>query len=82
MNTVELHCHTIFSNNRGRFECLTTPRALLRMAQRRGLSAVAITVHNTMAGNQEASKIANEYGGVVIPAGGLRNNFKGTIFSF
>jgi len=82
MNTVELHCHTIFSNNRGRFECLTTPRALLRMAQRRGLSAVAITDHNTMAGNQEASKIANEYGVVVIPAVELDTNCKGQILAF
>lgn len=82
MNTVELHCHTIFSNNRGRFECLTTPRALLRMAQRRGLSAVAITDHNTLRGNQEAAEMAGEYGVVVIPAVELDTNTKGQILAY
>ncbi len=82
MNTVELHCHTIFSNNGGRFECLTTPRALLRMAQKRGLSAVAITDHNTLAGNWEATKIAKEYGIVVIPAVELDTNCKGQILAY
>lgn len=42
---VDLHVHTFYSP-----DALTTPRELWRWARRRGLDALAITDHNTIAG--------------------------------
>lgn len=67
MRYAQLHCHTTFSNSKF-FECRTTPEKLLKMAKKKGLSAVAITDHNTLKGNIEAQKLAYKYNIIVIPA--------------
>lgn len=70
----EFHCHSIYSN-RGLFtESLSTPAQILKAARSKGLSAIAITDHNTINGNLAAAKIAESYGITVIP--GMEINTK------
>lgn len=52
MPTVEFHCHTIYSK-----DCLTTPEALVRAAQKKGLDRVIVTDHNSIAGARAAQQI-------------------------
>ncbi len=50
---VDLHIHTSYSP-----DSLTPPRDVVRWAQRRGLGALAITDHNTLAGARALAEIA------------------------
>ena len=53
MPKVDLHVHTAYSD-----DCLTTCSDVLRWARRRGLDAVAITDHNTIAGAVALAKLS------------------------
>jgi predicted metal-dependent phosphoesterase TrpH len=52
---VDLHCHTSAS-----FDCLSSPAAVVRAAASRGLTHLAVTDHETIAGALEARDIARE----------------------
>jgi predicted metal-dependent phosphoesterase TrpH len=80
----ELHCHTVYSNKHLKWwaESLVSPRKLLEAAQRAGLSAIAVTDHNTMIGNLEVQKLAGEYGIVVIPAEEIDTNRRGQVLAY
>jgi predicted metal-dependent phosphoesterase TrpH len=78
---VELHCHTIYSNSKTT-ECLTTPRQLLEAAKSRGLSAIAITDHDTMDGYKKAKLLAKEYGITLIPAVEIDTDCSGQILAY
>jgi len=51
----EFHCHTIFSK-----DSLVTPKAMLAAARRKGIDRLIITDHNSIAGAQEARRLAPE----------------------
>lgn len=61
MNTVDLHTHSTYSD--GTF----TPKELIAYAKEKGLSAIALTDHDTVAGVSEAISYGAEYGIEVIP---------------
>ncbi|MFZ3170023.1 MAG: PHP domain-containing protein [Candidatus Methanoperedens sp.] len=48
----DFHIHSIFS-----YDSLSTPKRIVRTAQKRGLNGIAITDHETIKGAFEASKI-------------------------
>lgn len=50
---VDLHCHT-----RGSFDCLSSPRAVVRAARERGLTHLAITDHDRIDAAFEAREAA------------------------
>jgi predicted metal-dependent phosphoesterase TrpH len=81
MHFAQLHCHTKYSNSRV-FESLSTPEQFLKIAKRRGLSAIAITDHNTMEGSIGAQKLAGLYGITVIPAVEVDTDGKGQILAY
>ncbi|MCX6640508.1 MAG: PHP domain-containing protein [bacterium] len=58
---IDLHTHTTASD--GSF----APAALVRLAKAEGLTAIAITDHDTTAGNQEALAAGKEIGMEVVP---------------
>ena len=53
---LDLHCHT-----RASFDCLSSPASVVRAAASRGLTHLAITDHETVAGALEARDIAREH---------------------
>lgn len=53
MIKVDLHMHTRFSK-----DCAVSPEALVEACRRRGLGAIAVTDHNTVAGGLAVRKIA------------------------
>ncbi len=57
---VELHCHT-----RASFDSLTSPEAIVRACQEKGIDRIAITDHNTMGGIAAVQALAPD---LVIPA--------------
>ncbi|MES2764486.1 MAG: PHP domain-containing protein [Bacteroidota bacterium] len=59
--TVDLHTHTLYSDG------LLTPQQLLFKAHERGLSAIAITDHDTVDAIEEAERIAPDYEIEVVP---------------
>jgi hypothetical protein len=59
--SVDLHCHTTASD--GTF----TPRELVEEAQRRGLLAIAVTDHDSVAGIDEATSKGAEVGVEIVP---------------
>lgn len=61
MNTVDLHTHSTYSD--GTF----TPKELIAYAKEKGLSAIALTDHDTVTGVSEAISYSAEYGIEVIP---------------
>ncbi|WP_276352619.1 PHP domain-containing protein [Cohnella caldifontis] len=61
MSRADLHTHTTASDGRHR------PAHVVRMAKEAGLSAVAITDHDTVAGLAEALRAGEEYGIRVVP---------------
>ena len=66
---LELHCHTSYS--RGRkvpYEAFMTPEELVQTARARGLSAVAITDHDTCKAWPRAAAAARKTGILFIPA--------------
>lgn len=56
MNTVDLHTHSTFSD--GTF----TPKELVSYGAKKGLSALALTDHDTLEGNDEAVFCGEKYG--------------------
>lgn len=82
MKYAELHCHTNHSNRNGVIECLSTPEELLIQAVKTGLSAIAITDHNTMNGYFEAREIAEKFNLAIIPAEEFDTNGKGQILGY
>jgi hypothetical protein len=52
---LDLHCHT-----RASFDCLSSPASVVRAAASRGLTHLAITDHETIAGALEARDVARE----------------------
>lgn len=56
MNTVDLHTHSTFSD--GTF----TPKELVSYGAKKGLSALALTDHDTLEGNDEAVFYGEKYG--------------------
>jgi hypothetical protein len=52
---VDLHCHT-----RASFDCLSSPRDVVRTAQARGITHLAITDHERIDGALEARDLARE----------------------
>lgn len=81
MKYAELHCHTIYSNSKTT-ECLTTPLQLIKEAKSKGLSAVAITDHDTMEGNKKARSLAKKYGITIIPAVEIDGDRRGQILAY
>ena len=65
MKIVDLHTHTTASD--GSY----TPTELVKYAKQKGLSAIAITDHDTVAGVEEASMEGEELGIRVIPGAEL-----------
>ena len=61
MNTADLHIHTIASDG------ACSAREVLEQAQKAGLSAIAITDHDSVASLEEALALAPRYGVEVIP---------------
>jgi len=58
---IDLHVHTTFSDG------TLTPQQVVRLAERVGLSAIAITDHDTVRGNQEAIQEGERLGVEVVP---------------
>jgi predicted metal-dependent phosphoesterase TrpH len=56
----DLHIHTRHS-----FDSLSSPERIIRAAEARGLSAIAITDHNSIAGALETKKLAESLGSKV-----------------
>lgn len=71
MRTVDLHVHS----NKSDGSC--TPSQLVEMAQEKGLSAFALTDHDTTAGLAEAIAAGNEKGIEVIPGIEFSTEYKG-----
>lgn len=65
MKIVDLHTHTTASD--GSY----TPTELVKYAKQKGVSAIAITDHDTVAGVEEASMEGEELGIRVIPGAEL-----------
>jgi len=63
--TIDLHTHTTASD--GTF----TPTELVKLAKETGLSAIAVTDHDTLLGLPEAMEAGKEYGVEVIPGAEL-----------
>jgi len=82
MKYAELHCHSIHSNRSGVIESLSTPEELLNEAAKTGLSAIAITDHNTMKGYFEARELAEKLNLAVIPAEEFDTDGKGQILGY
>lgn len=61
MGYIDLHIHTTVSDG------TLTPREVVRYAKEKGLSAIAITDHDTIEGNEEASDEGAAIGLSVIP---------------
>lgn len=58
---VDLHCHTIASDG------LLAPTALVKKALQNGLTAIAITDHDSVSGIEEAQKAGEKYNIEIIP---------------
>ncbi|MCS6773979.1 MAG: PHP domain-containing protein [Thermoflexales bacterium] len=59
--TTELHCHTTASDG------AHTPTEVVAMAQARGVTLLAITDHDTLAGHAEALEASHTFGIPVVP---------------
>lgn len=59
--TIDLHTHTTYSDG------MYTPRELTRLAAKKGLTAIAVTDHDTIDGVEEALLAGRECGVEVIP---------------
>jgi len=61
MSGIDLHVHSMFSD--GTF----TPRRIVELARERGLSTIALTDHDTIAGLDEAAGAGEELGIEIVP---------------
>lgn len=71
MGRVDLHTHTTASDG------LLTPAELIRLARERGLTALAITDHDTVSGLPEAVQAAGEAGVELIPGIEISTSYQG-----
>lgn len=62
MKTIDLHTHSNCSDGS------MTPRELVKHAASRGVSAIALSDHDTVAGIDEAIEAGKEYGVEIVPA--------------
>ena len=67
----DLHTHSVFSDG------TYTPRQLLEEAQQRGLTALALTDHNTAAGLPEFLEVARDYDVEAIPGVEFSTDYNG-----
>lgn len=58
---IDMHCHSYYSR-----DGYSSPEALIRQAQKKGLNGIALTDHNNTKGWQRAQKIADELGIILI----------------
>jgi hypothetical protein len=58
---IDMHCHSYYSR-----DGYSSPEALIRQAQKKGLNGIALTDHNTTKGWQRAQKIADQLGIILI----------------
>ncbi len=72
MKTCDLHCHSYYSD--GSF----SPAQLVRMAEEKGLSALALTDHNTSKGLREFVDAGEKSGVIVVPGCEFSTDFEGT----
>jgi predicted metal-dependent phosphoesterase TrpH len=61
LNLIDLHTHSRYSDGS------LSPRELVRLARQRGLCAIALTDHDTMAGVEEALEAGEEFAVEVVP---------------
>ena len=61
MKRIDLHVHTTASDS------TASPAEAVRLAKEAGLSAIAITDHDTVSGYAEAAEAGKKYGGEVVP---------------
>jgi predicted metal-dependent phosphoesterase TrpH len=61
MNRIDLHTHSSYSDGS------LSPRQLVQLAKKRGLRAIALTDHDTVAGVEEALEAGKELGVEVVP---------------
>ena len=73
MNQIDLHIHSIYSND-GTF----TPEELLRQCAAAGIQTMAVADHNTVRGSAEALQLSWRCGVQVIPAVELDCTYRGT----
>ncbi len=71
---VDFHSHSTASDG------LLAPRALVELASRRGLKALALTDHDTVDGLNEASTTCREYGLAFVPGIELEVDYEGGEF--
>ncbi|MBN2042731.1 MAG: PHP domain-containing protein [Candidatus Aenigmarchaeota archaeon] len=64
----ELHCHSFHSRgSKIKWECLSSPKDVIRTARWKGLDAIALTDHRTTKGWKEAEMEAKKEGIIFIP---------------
>ena len=73
MKTVDLHVHTTASDG------TCTPEEVVRLAAEAGLSAIAVTDHDTAAGYAEAARAGRELGVEVAPGIEISTRFTGAV---
>jgi len=77
----DLHIHSKYS-----YDSLLEPKDIIKIAVRRGLSLIAITDHNTLAGSllaiQEVSELTDQFQIMVIPGVEISTNFGDLIALF
>ncbi len=54
----ELHRFDLHMHSRRSFDCLMTPKGIIRAARRRGLAGIAVTDHGTIAGGVDTLAVA------------------------
>lgn len=72
MNTVDLHTHSVYSD--GTF----TPKEIMKYGKEKGLTAIALTDHDTLEGIYEAEMWGSKYGVEVIPGIEVSTEYEGT----
>lgn len=73
MSSIDLHVHTTVSDG------TYTPSQVVALAKERGLSAIAITDHDIVAGYPEAAKTGAELGVEVIPGIEISTKYGGAV---
>lgn len=73
MNRIDLHIHTTCSDG------TCTPTEVVRLAKEKGLSAIAVTDHDTVAGCEEALKAGEALGVEVVPGLEISTRYLGPV---
>ncbi|MBQ1483401.1 MAG: PHP domain-containing protein [Erysipelotrichaceae bacterium] len=68
---VDLHCHSVFSDG------TLTPEELIRLAERQGISVLALTDHNTSAGLGEFMEAGKNSNVITVPGCEFSTEWKG-----